>query len=82
LSDFDAFLTPSAPGAAPCGLDAVGGAAFNRLWTLMGCPCVNVPGLTDAAGLPLGIQVVARFGRDRTALAAAHFVERVLASAD
>jgi Asp-tRNA(Asn)/Glu-tRNA(Gln) amidotransferase A subunit family amidase len=76
--DFDAILTPSAPGAAPDG-DAVGSAAFNRLWTLIGSPCVNVPGMADAAGLPLGLQVVGRFGRDRTALAAARFVELALA---
>jgi len=79
--DFDAILTPSAPGAAPRGLDAVGSAAFNRLWTLIGSPCVNVPGMTDASGLPLGIQVVGRFGRDHGTLSAARFVEQALADA-
>jgi Asp-tRNA(Asn)/Glu-tRNA(Gln) amidotransferase A subunit family amidase len=59
----------------------VGSAAFNRLWTLIGSPCVNVPGMTDTASLPLGIQVVGRFGRDRGTLAAARFVERALAGA-
>ena len=24
----------------------------------MGTPCVNVPGLADASGLPLGVQIV------------------------
>ena len=43
---------------------------FNRLWTLMGTPCVNVPGLNDN-GLPLGVQIVGRFGRDRATLEAA-----------
>jgi Asp-tRNA(Asn)/Glu-tRNA(Gln) amidotransferase A subunit family amidase len=33
----------------------------------------------DAAGLPLGVQVVGRFARDRTALAVGHFVELALA---
>jgi Asp-tRNA(Asn)/Glu-tRNA(Gln) amidotransferase A subunit family amidase len=51
---------------------------FNRLWTLMGAPCVNVPGLFDS-GLPLGIQIVGRFGRDRSALEAALFLERAIA---
>jgi hypothetical protein len=47
------------------------------LWTLLGTPCVNVPGLVDPSGLPLGVQIVARFGRDRFALsAAAAFLER------
>ncbi len=71
------ILTPSAPGAAPTGIVS-GEPSFNRLWTLLGAPCVNVPGLTDAAMLPLGVQIVARFGRDRFALAAAAFLEDAL----
>jgi Asp-tRNA(Asn)/Glu-tRNA(Gln) amidotransferase A subunit family amidase len=45
----------------------------------MGAPCVNVAGLNDSDGLPLGIQIVGRFGRDRVALAAALFIERAIA---
>ena len=78
MSDYDAILTPSAPGAAPHGLGATGNAMFNRLWTLMGPPCVNVPGLSEN-GLPLGVQIVGRFGRDRATLEAALFVERAIA---
>jgi Asp-tRNA(Asn)/Glu-tRNA(Gln) amidotransferase A subunit family amidase len=52
---------------------------FNRLWTLMGAPCVNVTGLSDDKGLPLGVQIVGRFGRDRAALEAALFVEQAIA---
>jgi Asp-tRNA(Asn)/Glu-tRNA(Gln) amidotransferase A subunit family amidase len=79
-SEFDVILTPSAPGAAP-DTASTGKAIFNRLWTLMGTPCVNVPGLSDAFGLPLGVQIVGRFGRDREALQAAHFLEDALARA-
>jgi Asp-tRNA(Asn)/Glu-tRNA(Gln) amidotransferase A subunit family amidase len=79
LADGEVILTPSAPGAAPPGLGSTGQATFNRLWTLLGVPCVNVPGLSDPAGLPLGMQIIARFGRDRFALAAAAFVEQALA---
>jgi Asp-tRNA(Asn)/Glu-tRNA(Gln) amidotransferase A subunit family amidase len=53
-------------------------ATFNRLWTLLGTPCVSVPGLKDPMGLPLGIQVIGRFGADRTTLAAGSFVEVAL----
>ena len=80
MIDFDAILTPSAPGAAPHGLGSTGTAIFNRLWTLMGTPCVNVAGLNDPAELPLGVQIVGRFGGDRAALEAALFVERALVS--
>jgi Asp-tRNA(Asn)/Glu-tRNA(Gln) amidotransferase A subunit family amidase len=79
MGEFDAILTPSAPGAAPHGLGSTGQAIFNRLWTILGPPCVNVPGLSDGAGMPLGVQIVGRFGRDRAALESALFTERALA---
>jgi Asp-tRNA(Asn)/Glu-tRNA(Gln) amidotransferase A subunit family amidase len=79
MSDFDVILSPSAPGAAPAGLASTGTSTFNRLWTLMGTPCVSVPGLADPSGLPLGIQVIGRFGCDRAALEAALFIEAALA---
>jgi Asp-tRNA(Asn)/Glu-tRNA(Gln) amidotransferase A subunit family amidase len=78
LPDGVVILTPSAPGAAPLGLIS-GEPTFNRLWTLLGVPCVNVAGLADAEGMPLGVQIVARFGRDRFALATAAFLEAAIA---
>jgi Asp-tRNA(Asn)/Glu-tRNA(Gln) amidotransferase A subunit family amidase len=78
MANYDVILTPSAPGAAPEGFATTGNPMFNRLWTLMGAPCVNVPGMSDGE-LPLGIQIVGRFGRDRAALEAALFVERAIA---
>ena len=78
MDECDVLLMPSAAGAAP-GLGTTGSAAFNRLWTLMGTPVVNVPGLSDPAGLPLGLQVIGRFGRDQAALEAALFLERSIA---
>ena len=78
MADHDVILTPSAPGAAPRGLGATGDPAFNRLWTLMGAPCANVPGLYENE-LPLGVQIVGRFGRDHALLEAALFLERAIA---
>jgi Asp-tRNA(Asn)/Glu-tRNA(Gln) amidotransferase A subunit family amidase len=75
----DVLVTLSAPGAAPKGLASTGDARFNRLWTLMGVPCVNIPAYVGEGGLPVGVQVVARFGDDAGALAAARFVEDALA---
>jgi Asp-tRNA(Asn)/Glu-tRNA(Gln) amidotransferase A subunit family amidase len=75
----DVLLTFSAPGAAPKGLDWTGDPRFNRLWTLMGEPCVNVPAYVADGNLPVGVQVIARFGDDAGALAAARFVEQALA---
>ncbi|MBB3772103.1 Asp-tRNA(Asn)/Glu-tRNA(Gln) amidotransferase A subunit family amidase [Angulomicrobium tetraedrale] len=75
---FDAILTFSATGEAPAGHATTGSPVFNRLWTLTGAPCVNVAGLTGASGLPIGVQVVGRFGRDRATLGAARFLERAI----
>ena len=79
FGDFDVLLTFSAPGAAPKGLDWTGDPRFNRLWTLMGVPCVNIPAYVAEDGLPVGVQVIAPFGDDAGALAAARFVEEALA---
>ena len=78
ISRVDAILAPSAPGAAPASLDSTGSPIFNRLWTLMGTPAVNIPGLADSSGLPLGVQIIGRFGRDRATLEAALFVETAI----
>ncbi|KYG99186.1 amidase [Bradyrhizobium sp. DOA1] len=75
----DVLLTYSAPGTAPAKeLATTGDPRYNRLWTLMGNPCVNVPVL-KVNGLPIGVQVIARFGNDPLALAAARFLEDALA---
>jgi Asp-tRNA(Asn)/Glu-tRNA(Gln) amidotransferase A subunit family amidase len=79
MANYDVILTPSAPGSAPHGFASTGDPMFNRLWTLMGAPCVNIAGLSDDNGLPLGIQIVGRFGRDHAALEAALFVEQAIA---
>lgn len=78
FEDVDVLLTLSAPGAAPRGLGSTGDARYNRLWTLMGVPCVNIPTLVADGGLPVGVQVIARYGADAEALAAARFVEQAL----
>jgi Asp-tRNA(Asn)/Glu-tRNA(Gln) amidotransferase A subunit family amidase len=79
FEEVDVLLTFSAPGAAPKGLASTGDPRFNRLWTLMGVPCVNIPATIADGGLPVGVQVIARFGDDAGALAAAQFVEEALA---
>ena len=79
MADHDVILTPSAPGAAPHGFATTGDPMFNRLWTLMGAPSINVTGMNDGDSLPHGIQIVGRFGRDHAALEAALFVERAIA---
>jgi Asp-tRNA(Asn)/Glu-tRNA(Gln) amidotransferase A subunit family amidase len=78
FGDVDVILALSAPGAAPKGLDWTGDPRFNRLWTLMGTPCVNVPAHIAEGNLPVGVQVIADYGDDAKALAAARFLEAAL----
>jgi Asp-tRNA(Asn)/Glu-tRNA(Gln) amidotransferase A subunit family amidase len=59
FADCDVLLAPSATGAAPEGTATTGDPLFNRIWTLLRVPCVNIPVATAADGLPLGLQVIA-----------------------
>ncbi|MBX9617580.1 MAG: amidase [Hyphomicrobiales bacterium] len=75
----DVLVQPAAPGPPPATLASTGRAVFNRLWTMTGDPAISVPGMRDSAGLPLGVQVIGPFGEDHKTLAAAHFIEGVIA---
>jgi Asp-tRNA(Asn)/Glu-tRNA(Gln) amidotransferase A subunit family amidase len=73
LVDYDAILTPAAPGPALKGLGATGSPMFNALWTYLGMPCISLP-LLEANGLPLGVQLVAARGEDGALLRAASWL--------
>ena len=78
LGDFDAWLTPSAPGEAPLLKDGNGEATFNRLFTALHLPCVTMPGLMGPSGLPVGVQLVGARFSDQRLLAAASILESLL----
>jgi Asp-tRNA(Asn)/Glu-tRNA(Gln) amidotransferase A subunit family amidase len=75
----DVLLTPSATGEAPVGLESTGDPAFNRIPTLLGLPCLNVPGAVGPEGLPVGLQLVGASGGDAALLAVAAWVTSHLA---
>jgi Asp-tRNA(Asn)/Glu-tRNA(Gln) amidotransferase A subunit family amidase len=75
-----AVLAPAAPGGAPRGLSYTGNPVFNRMWTLLGVPCVTMPVHWGDSGLPIGVQLVGRVGDDAGLMAAALFAERALAT--
>jgi Asp-tRNA(Asn)/Glu-tRNA(Gln) amidotransferase A subunit family amidase len=81
FGECDALLTPAAPGEAPVGLGHTGNPVFNRMWTLLGAPCVTLPAIWGESGLPIGIQLVGRIGGDAGLIAAALFAERALEEA-
>ena len=78
LQGFDALLTPSAPDEAPVGHTSTGPSTFNRLWTLLGVPCISVPGAVGDAGAPIGLQLIAPQGCDAHLLAVAQRLDQAL----
>ena len=69
----DLWIAPAAVGAALPGLESTGDPVMALPWTHAGLPAVSLPAGTDAAGWPMGLQVVGRFGEDeRLTAATAH----------
>jgi Asp-tRNA(Asn)/Glu-tRNA(Gln) amidotransferase A subunit family amidase len=77
----DMLIAPSAEGEAPVGLSATGDPIFNRMWSLLGNPCVHVPITTGPTGMPVGVTVIGPRLADAHTLAAAALLERSNASA-
>ena len=73
----DVLLTPSTTGIAPEGT-ATGDPLFCRSWSILGLPSVHLPFTTGQQGLPVGLQLVGRFGQDHQLLAAAQWVHERL----
>ncbi len=80
FDEYDAILTPAAPGIAPKGLDATGDPAFCTLWTLTGLPALSLPLLAGEGGLPLGVQLVGASGQDARLLRTAGALIEMLGS--
>src|SRR4029078_4712847 len=74
----DLWLSPPALGAAPRGLDSAGDPVMNLPWTHAGMADIALPAGRNAAGLPLGLQVVARWWADEVLLAWAQELEGVV----
>lgn len=74
----DVWICPSAPGTAPGGLESTGDPVMNLPWTQVGFPVLGVPSGKDAAGLPFGLQLVARPDEDEKLLEWALAIERAL----
>ena len=74
----DAWITPGATGPAPIGFESTGDPVMQLPWTCSGLPTLNIKSGTDENGLPLSLQLVARWNQDELLLAIAKLVESVL----
>lgn len=81
FDEYDAILTPAAPGEAPLGLQSTGNPIFCTLWTYLGLPAITLPLLQSENGLPLGVQLVARRGHDARLLRTARWLANSVQSA-
>lgn len=78
LARYDAIITPPATGEAPATLEQTGNPAFCSIWSLCGVPAVSIPTGFGPRGLPLGLQIVGREGRDNELLSVARWCEKRL----
>jgi Asp-tRNA(Asn)/Glu-tRNA(Gln) amidotransferase A subunit family amidase len=81
FDEYDAILTPAAPGPAPVG-EATGNPVFCSTWTYLGAPAITLPLMTSEEGMPIGVQLVGRRGNDARLLRTARWlVKRLKAEA-
>ena len=78
ISEFDVFLTPTTPSAAPRDLTTTGDPVFQVPWTNAGFPAISLPSGLSASGLPLGVQIIAAPFAEARLLKVAAWCERVL----
>jgi Asp-tRNA(Asn)/Glu-tRNA(Gln) amidotransferase A subunit family amidase len=78
LGEFDAIVSPPAPGPAPRGLETTGDPSCCTLWSLVGFPAITIPCSLAPGGLPLGLQIAAAVDRDDRVLAVAAWCESKL----
>lgn len=76
VAGIDIWVCPSATGPAPKGFSNTGDSNMNLPWTHVGMPALTVPAGRAANGLPLGLQMVGRYGMDELLL---HWAAMVMA---
>jgi amidase len=81
IASFDGFISPSASGEAPAGLQATGDPVFNRMVSSLGVPCLSLPGHTGPGGLPVGVQLIGKADADAALLRVAKWVAAAMRDA-
>lgn len=80
FSSFDAIVGLAAAGEAPAGLGSTGLPVMNSAWTALHLPCLSLPVMTGATGLPIGLQLVGDRHQDMKLLAIGAAIEAVMAT--
>jgi Asp-tRNA(Asn)/Glu-tRNA(Gln) amidotransferase A subunit family amidase len=74
----DLWISPSAPGPAPKGLDSTGDPVMNLPWTQAGLPTAHLPAGRSENGLPLGLQITGRWANDEALVFWAEGLEKIV----
>ena len=74
FEDVDILLTPAVPGEAPLGHEYAGDPRFQELWTLLRFPVITLPTHRGKNDLPIGIQLVAPWYKERELFAISRWV--------
>jgi Asp-tRNA(Asn)/Glu-tRNA(Gln) amidotransferase A subunit family amidase len=80
--DYDGIIAPSAAGEAPLKTDGTGDPVFCTVWTTAGLPAVNLPLLSGAAGLPIGVQLIGSGEQDDRLMTTAQWLVSSLAASE
>lgn len=76
--EVEVVLAPAAPDIAPLGHSATGAPHMSRPWQAMGLPVINVPGMKDENGIPLGLQLIGKYREDDALLSYASWFKELL----
>jgi len=75
--NIDVWICPPTTGPAPKGLDSTGDPVMNLPWTQIGFPAVLLPTSKTEEGLPMGVQIIGKWGADEELLAWSEEIEKV-----
>lgn len=64
----DIWISPATTSSAPKGLASTGSPLMSLPWTFTGLPSITIPAGKSSHNMPLGMQLVAGFGRDESLL--------------
>ena len=72
----DGFVSLTASGPAPIGLEYTGSRSFQIFWTLTATPCITLP-LLAVDNLPVGVQVMGFRDRDADLISCAGWIDQL-----
>jgi len=77
-NNIDLWICPPTIGPAPKGLESTGDPVMCLPWTQIGFPALNLPTEKNEEGLPMGLQLVAKWNADESLLAWANDIEKIV----